>query len=272
MLTRGFVLALLLLALPPQPQPRFPTHVETSDYPPRALKARVTGDVEVVAQVDSQGRVIGAPKATTGPRRLRRAAEENMKTWRFQPGGQGSVKVTYHYTILGGSIRGYVWTQYKFDLPDSVTVVASQAGPSPSLPSTPKPDSFPTVSPAPHSRSPVHVESVLYPRLAFMARIQGDIVVVALVGADGHVIGVPNAPAGHPLLAEAAEGNIGTWIFQPGAEEEVKVTYHFRVDGTLASSDGPGTFLYDPPDSVTVTVAPPVININYSSEQKPKSN
>lgn len=225
-----------------------------------------------VAQVDSQGHVIGAPKATTGPRRLRRTTEENMKTWRFQPGAQGSVRVTYHYTILGGSIHGYVWTQYKFDLPDSVTVVASQARSSPNLPSTAKPDSFPPVSPAPQSRFPVHVESVLYPRLAFMARIQGDIVVVVLVGADGRVIGVPNAPTGHPLLTQAVEENIRTWIFQPGTEEEVMVTYHFKIDGTLASSDGPGTFEFDPPDSVTVTVAPPVINPNYSSGQKPKSD
>jgi outer membrane biosynthesis protein TonB len=47
-----------------------------------------------------------------------------------------------------------------------------------------------------------------------MARIQSDIVVVALVDAEGRVIGVPIAPTGHPLLAKAAEENIKTWRFQ----------------------------------------------------------
>lgn len=116
---------------------------------------------------------------------------------------------------------------------------------------------FLTVPPQTPPRLPVHVESLQYPQVARMARIQGDIVVVALIAADGHVIGVPNAPTGHPLLAKAAEENIKTWRFQSGAEGEARVTYRFEIDEKPATGDFPTTCKFDLPDSVTVTAPIP---------------
>lgn len=130
----------------------------------------------------------------------------------------------------------------------------------------------PQAPPQTPPRFPVHVESLQYPQLARMARIQGDVVAVALVGTDGHVVGVPNAPTGHPLLAKAAEENIKTWRFQQGVEEEVKVTYHFKIDEKPGPSYSPGTCKFDLPDSVTVTVPTPQVNPSYSSRQKSKSD
>lgn len=130
---------------------------------------------------------------------------------------------------------------------------------------------FLTASPQAPPRFPVHVESLQYPDLARMARIQGDIVVVAVVGTDGHVTGVLNAPTGHPLLAKAAVENIKTWRFQSGAEGEVKVTYHFKLDEKPTPGYFPGTCKFDLPDSVTVAVPTPELNTDYSSKQKPKS-
>jgi TonB family protein len=117
-----------------------------------------------------------------------------------------------------------------------------------------------TVSPQTPPLFPVHVESPLYPSLARMARIQGDIVVSALVGTDGHVIGVPNAPSGHPLLAKAAEENIKTWRFQSGVEGEVKITYHFKMQGKPTYGYPETICEFDFPDSITIITNVPAPN------------
>ena len=126
MTMRGLLIVLLFLGASPQAAPRFPVHVETPDYPLPALQARVDGDVEVFAEVDSQGRVVGTPFAAAGDPLLKQAAAENIRSWRFQPGAEERVKVTYHYMIEGTDMYGCGPTQYKFDLPDSVTVIALQ--------------------------------------------------------------------------------------------------------------------------------------------------
>lgn len=269
MLMRGLLIALLILAVPPQSQLPFPAHVESPDYPLDALHARVEGDVEVTAEVDSQGRVIGPQKATKGHLLLRDAAEENIRTWRFQPGAQGKVKVTYRYRILGRSMYGAAPTKYKFDLPDSVTVIAMQGGLGGSLSSMPRSDVSSAVPPLPTARSAVHLECIdTYPPLARQARIAGDVVLFAKVDSTGQVIGWPELSSGHPLLVQPAIENLRTWRFQPDGKPELKVTYHFRVDGP--PTDYPSTSCeFDLPDSATIITSPPVVN--WSATPEPKS-
>ena len=59
-----------------------------------------------------------------------------------------------------------------------------------------------------------------YPRLAVMARIQGEVKVEVEIGTDGKVLSAKaRVPSGAPkpaeLLSRAAEKNIIGWIFEP---------------------------------------------------------
>ena len=89
-----------------------------------------------------------------------------------------------------------------------------------------------TISPQTQPRMPIHIESLIYPQLARMARIQGDAVLIAHIGFDGSV-SVPILKSGHPFLLRAAEDNLKKWKFQAGESQEMEITYHFQVSDEL---------------------------------------
>jgi TonB family protein len=122
MSARGLLIALLYLTVSPQTQPSPPIHVESPVYPKVAYQARINGDVVVLAQIDSEGRV-QVPVRPPGNPLLVQAAEENIKTWRFQSGPGSQLKVTYHFRLEGEPTFDYPSSVCKFDLPNSVTVV-----------------------------------------------------------------------------------------------------------------------------------------------------
>jgi TonB family protein len=116
---------------------------------------------------------------------------------------------------------------------------------------------FLTVSPQAQPRLPIHVESLPYPEIARQARIQGDAVLVAHIGADGSV-SIPLRKSGHPLLLQAAEDNLKSWKFQSGEEQEMEITYHFKLVATESPADSaPADCVFDLPNSVTISSAPP---------------
>jgi hypothetical protein len=88
-----------------------------------------------------------------------------------------------------------------------------------------------------------------------MARIQGDIVIIALIDPEGHVT-VPALSPGHPILVRAAEENIKTWRFQSGPRSELKVTYHFKVEGKPTYEPPLTVCKFDFPDAVTIVTSP----------------
>ena len=112
-----------------------------------------------------------------------------------------------------------------------------------------------TAFPQAQPRFPIHVESFAYPPVARMARIGGDIVIVASIDSEGKV-SVPVLPPGHPLLVRAAEENIRTWRFQSGPITELRVTYHFKIEGEPTYSQS-SLCKFDFPDSVTIVTTPP---------------
>jgi TonB family protein len=113
-----------------------------------------------------------------------------------------------------------------------------------------------TFSPQHKVRSLVHVESFEYPPLAWAARIQGEVVAIAELGADGHVRRV-GVTSGHPLLGKAAADNLDTWKFEPGDQEEIQVTYKFVLQEPKAHT--PHTICkFDLPGTVTVISTLPV--------------
>jgi hypothetical protein len=54
---------------------------------------------------------------------------------------------------------------------------------------------FLTASPQTQPRMPIHVVSLTYPQLARMARIAGDVVLIAQIGSNGSV-SIPVLPRG----------------------------------------------------------------------------
>jgi TonB family protein len=120
-----------------------------------------------------------------------------------------------------------------------------------------------TVSPQTQPRFAIHVESLIYPRVARVARISGDVVLVAQIGSDGSV-SIPILKSGHPMLLRAAEDNLKKWKFQTGESQEMEVTYHFRI--TEPASDSAQTECsFDLPNSVTISTHSVQVETNYAS-------
>jgi TonB family protein len=119
---RGLLLALLLLTVSPQTQPRFPIHVESLVYPQIARAARIQGNAVLIAQIGSDGRV-PSPIRKSGHPMLLQAAEDNLKKWKFQAGEFQEMEITYHFK-LSEQPSDSAQTECAFDLPDSVTIFA----------------------------------------------------------------------------------------------------------------------------------------------------
>jgi TonB family protein len=120
-----------------------------------------------------------------------------------------------------------------------------------------------TVFPQIQPRLPIHVESLPYPLVARQARIQGDALLAAQIGSDGSV-SIPIRRSGHPLLLDAAEGNLKKWKFQTGESQQIEITYHFKLIEPSSDSDRTEC-TFDLPNSVTISSHLPTIQTNYAS-------
>jgi TonB family protein len=91
--------------------------------------------------------------------------------------------------------------------------------------------------PIPETNQPslLHFESVEYPRLAWQARIQGDVKVAAHVALDGKVSSA-SASSEHQLLQKAALENIKKWVFVPNHEFDLEIIYQFELEKPESSS------------------------------------
>ena len=119
-----------------------------------------------------------------------------------------------------------------------------------------------TVSPQTQPRLPIHVVSLIYPRVARQAHMVGDAVLIAQIGSDGSV-SIPIRKSGHPFLLQAAEDNLKKWKFQSGEEQEMEITYYFKIGEHSSSPE----CVFDLPNSVTITSPPPRVDTTYSSPQ-----
>jgi TonB family protein len=126
---RGLLIALLLLTVSPQTQPRFPIHVESLIYPPLPRNARIQGDAVLIVHIGSDGSV-SIPTRKSGHPLLLQVAEDNLKKWKFQPGESQEMEITYHFK-LSEKPSDYAPTECAFDLPNSVTIFAHVGTPQP---------------------------------------------------------------------------------------------------------------------------------------------
>lgn len=81
----------------------------------------------------------------------------------------------------------------------------------------------------------VHQVKPQYPRLAIQARVQGTVVLQAVIGKDGTVRDL-RLVSGHPLLAPAAIEAVKQWRYRPYLlnNEPVEVDTQINVNFTLA--------------------------------------
>jgi Gram-negative bacterial TonB protein C-terminal len=87
-------------------------------YPPLALQARIEGEVRV--SITTDGESVQEASAETGPPLLRKAAEENVRTWRFAVHKPDTFHVIFRYKLLSDS------TDVEFlELPAVVKVLVS---------------------------------------------------------------------------------------------------------------------------------------------------
>jgi len=71
-------------------------------YPPLARQARIQGDVR--ARFNTDGELVKEAEAVSGHELLRKAAEENVRTWRFVPHTPATFYVTFRYKLASGDV------------------------------------------------------------------------------------------------------------------------------------------------------------------------
>ncbi len=68
-------------------------------YPPIAMRMHITGEVQLQATVDADGKVKDV-KAMSGNRMLENAAEDAVRRWKFEPGtGDSVVNVALNFQL-----------------------------------------------------------------------------------------------------------------------------------------------------------------------------
>jgi TonB family protein len=116
------------------------------------------------------------------------------------------------------------------------------------------------VTPGANQLSLLHFESVEYPRLAWQARIEGDVKVTAHVALDGKVSSV-SASSGHLLLQQAALENLKKWSFVTNHEFDLELFYQFKLEKPESSSQHATKTVIDLPEHrVVITCNLPQLN------------
>jgi hypothetical protein len=84
-----------------EPLPKLVSHADAV-YPAIAHLAHVQGDV--VVKITTDGESVSDAVAESGPPLLRRAAEDNARTWKFAPHSPGTFHVSFRYKISSSDV------------------------------------------------------------------------------------------------------------------------------------------------------------------------
>jgi Gram-negative bacterial TonB protein C-terminal len=103
------ILALLIVVIPgatsaqecSEALPKVIQHGEPS-YPPIARTAHVTGEVRL--KITTDGESVSTVETEEGPPLLRKASEDNAKTWKFVPHKPGCFHVRFQYRISSDGV------------------------------------------------------------------------------------------------------------------------------------------------------------------------
>lgn len=107
---------------------------------------------------------------------------------------------------------------------------------------------------------PLRLSAIAYPRVAQLARVQGEMEVVCKAAADGKVTDVQTI-VGHPLLARTVVESVRNWRFKPvGRQIEHKLVVKFRLSGNCRGDVCREEFWFEYPDLIEVTGQHPQLN------------
>src|SRR5882762_10235631 len=85
----------------PEALPKVVQHTEPM-YPPLARQTRIQGEVRV--KVTTDGESVRDAEAETGHPLLRKAAEDNTRTWKFATHNPGIFHVAFRYKLSSGNV------------------------------------------------------------------------------------------------------------------------------------------------------------------------
>jgi hypothetical protein len=86
----------------PEVLPKVVQHSEPM-YPPIARTAHIQGEVQV--KITTNGESVTNAEAETGPPLFHKAAEDNVRTWKFLPHTAGTFHVTFRYKIMSNEVE-----------------------------------------------------------------------------------------------------------------------------------------------------------------------
>jgi TonB family protein len=94
-----------------------------------------------------------------------------------------------------------------------------------------------------------------YPRLAHLARIQGEIRLTVTLDQKGRVSSIESHGSAHALLVREAERNLRRWDFCPRSAT-FEVTYEYRLTEPPQDNPEPAKVSIDIPDHVQIRAHP----------------
>jgi TonB family protein len=106
--------------------------LQSLDYPSLSLQARISGTVQLRLHIASDGSA-GESRIVSGDKILSRAAQDNLRSWRFMrcaPPGEDvaqrgdDVEITYEFKLVGET-RSPPKSQFSYEYPYHVTVTSA---------------------------------------------------------------------------------------------------------------------------------------------------
>ncbi|HEV2500794.1 MAG TPA: M56 family metallopeptidase [Terriglobia bacterium] len=186
-------------------------------YPVEAKKARVQGKVLLDIKVNKAGEVT-EEKVVSGPPMLVKSALNAVRQWRYAPSPllPARTRVTVNYTLANTPSK-------------PASQASDQAGQKHTTSVVENPGLVLSFT-LPLGLKLIHAVAPSYPPLAWMARIQANVVLGITVDHEGKVSNI-SVISGHPLLVKAAIDDVSQWKFAPPANApvEARVTIPFRL-------------------------------------------
>ena len=202
-------------------------------YPMMATEKQIQGEVMLKVSVDESGSVEHA-EVVSGDPILASAALDALKKWKFEPFIKNGkpIKVVTNLPFdfaFGGNVKDVTDRQATtVDLSKANGQSSSTAGDGGEAPKRIR------VGQGVSQGMLVHKVQPVYPPDARRARIQGTVLLQALIGKDGHVKNL-HLIAGDKTLAEAAIGAVQQWRYRPyllmgePVEVETQITVNFTL-------------------------------------------
>ena len=99
-------------------------HLESLVYNPVARAGRVEGDVVLEVHISERGDVIGVLDVSGYPI-LSESAGENIRRWKFNPGSQRTMRLSYQFRLQGPEVYENVPAKLEVEWPDRILITSN---------------------------------------------------------------------------------------------------------------------------------------------------